>query len=384
MNTLTGFNTADQIIAALYNVSEFQTYKPGFNTIKINTPTTNILDITNIENSHTGFNILIPPPEINYSVAIIGGIDNSGGSLLIGPHVTKIIIGNKNCITNISGTFNASAINSSAINSSTINTQTINTSGTLTIGELSDIVNLGNEYGTVNVRGELNTTFIDSSGDVLNIGLFSEKIELGNHEKDININGILNAYDTINAYNEIFTPILDNPNGILTIGENTTSIIMGKSAAHVNMSVLNASIINVFGLTIDGSNYITLGTGSMPSLGQLGYILTPTNTFLSSYTINTTYSLVSFTVTNPGVYIFNFYITYSYVSNPIVHITLTGDGSPHDIGNELQCVNNTTSNTGSLSTSIILGVSASLYSVSLFSSQSLTSSSGYFKTIRIG
>ena len=36
MNTLTGFNTAEQIIAGLYNTSTFQSYKPGFNTIKIN------------------------------------------------------------------------------------------------------------------------------------------------------------------------------------------------------------------------------------------------------------------------------------------------------------------------------------------------------------
>jgi hypothetical protein len=253
MNTLTGFNTADQIITALYNVSEFQTYKPGFNTIKINTPTTNILDITNIENSHTGFNILIPPPEINYSVAIVGGIDNSGGILLIGPHVTKIIIGNKNCITNISGAFNVSAINSSAINSSAINsseihvnkiiTQNINTSGTLTIGQLSDIVNLGNEYGTVIVHGELNATFIDSSGDVLNIGLFSEKIELGNHEKDININGILNAYDTVNAYNEIITPILDNPQSSLTIGEHATVTNIGGNVIINNISGSNACLL---------------------------------------------------------------------------------------------------------------------------------------------
>ena len=77
MNSLTGFNTADQIIAALNNTSGFQSYKPGFNTIKINSSKSNILDITNIENSHVGFNVLIPPPEINYSVAIVGGIDNS-------------------------------------------------------------------------------------------------------------------------------------------------------------------------------------------------------------------------------------------------------------------------------------------------------------------
>jgi trimeric autotransporter adhesin len=264
MNSITGFNTADQIIAALYNVSEFKTYNPGFNTIKINSSQNNLLDITNIENSHVGFNLLLPPPEINYSLAIVGGIDNSGGLLLVGPHVSKIVIGNTNCVTNISGAFNVSEINTSNINTQTIQAQSIetqsilvqniNTSGTLSLGELSDIVNLGSQNGTVIVNGELNTNYIDASGDVLNIGLFSEKIELGNHEKDINVNGIINAYDTINAYNEVLTPILDNPDNKLTIGQNAKTIIMGNVSS--NMSIFG----NVFTSNITNASYLTVNS----------------------------------------------------------------------------------------------------------------------------
>jgi hypothetical protein len=281
MNSLTGFNTADQIIAALNNTSGFQSYKPGFNTIKINSSKSNILDITNIENSHVGFNVLIPPPEINYSVAIVGGIDNSGGLLLVGPHVSKIVIGNQNCITDISGAFNVSAINTSIINTQSIlaqsiQAQSINTSGTLTIGELSDIVNLGSQNGTVNINGELNTHYIDASGDVLNIGLFSEKIELGNHEKDINVNGIINAYDTINAYNEVLTPIVDNSGSSLTIGQYALTTTIGNTSSNVSMrgtiftsNITNTSYLNINSKKINLSVTNILLNGISGGVGEI-------------------------------------------------------------------------------------------------------------------
>jgi hypothetical protein len=266
MNTLTGFNTADQIIAALYNVSEFQSYKPGFNTIKINTSKSNTLDITNIENSHVGFNVLIPPPEINYSVPILGGIDNSGGVITIGQHASKIIIGNKNCITDISGAFNTSSLNTQSIIAQSIIAQSINTSGTLTLGELSDIVNLGNSTGTVNINGELNAQYIDSSGDILNIGLFSEKIELGNHEKNINVNGFLNVYDTLTAYNEIITPVIDNPLNFLSIGANTLTTTIGGDTTNVKMK--NALINSIDSFSTNNTLFIGSNNTSSVVIGN--------------------------------------------------------------------------------------------------------------------
>lgn len=108
MNTLIGYNSPDQVIQSLYNLSVFQSYQPGFNTIITDTTTTTILDISNIENASSGYNVLIKEPEINFSVATVGGIDNSGAILRIGLNASSIIIGQANRDININGKLNAS------------------------------------------------------------------------------------------------------------------------------------------------------------------------------------------------------------------------------------------------------------------------------------
>lgn len=115
MNTLTGFNSPAQIIQSLYNLSVFQSYQPGFNTIQTQIITPTILDITHIDVAQSGYNVLIKPPEINFSVATVGGIDNSGGILTIGLNASSIIIGNPNHDININGHIHTSIINASTI-----------------------------------------------------------------------------------------------------------------------------------------------------------------------------------------------------------------------------------------------------------------------------
>jgi hypothetical protein len=108
MNTLIGYNSPDQVIQSLYNLSVFKSYQPGFNTIITDTTTTTILDISNIEFANPGYNVLIKEPEINFSVATVGGIDNSGAILRIGLNASSIIIGQTNREININGKINAS------------------------------------------------------------------------------------------------------------------------------------------------------------------------------------------------------------------------------------------------------------------------------------
>lgn len=108
MNTLIGYNSPDQVIQSLYNLSVFQSYQPGFNTIITDTTTPTILDISNIEFANPGYNVLIKEPEINFSVATVGGIDNSGAILRIGLNASSIIIGQANRDINIYGKLNAS------------------------------------------------------------------------------------------------------------------------------------------------------------------------------------------------------------------------------------------------------------------------------------
>jgi hypothetical protein len=114
MNTLIGYNSPDQVIQSLYNLSVFQSYQPGFNTIITDTSTTTILDISNIEFANAGYNVLIKEPEINFSVATVGGIDNSGAILRIGLNASSILIGQTNRDININGKLNASTQISSA------------------------------------------------------------------------------------------------------------------------------------------------------------------------------------------------------------------------------------------------------------------------------
>ena len=108
MNTLIGYNSPSQVIQSLYNLSVFQSYQPGFNTIITDTTTTTILDISNIENASSGYNVLIKEPEINFSVVTVGGIDNSGAILRIGLNASSIIIGQTDRDININGKLNAS------------------------------------------------------------------------------------------------------------------------------------------------------------------------------------------------------------------------------------------------------------------------------------
>jgi len=108
MNTLIGYNSPDQVIQSLYNLSVFQSYQPGFNTIITDTSTSTILDISNIEFANPGYNVLIKEPEINFSVATVGGIDNSGAILRIGLNASSIIIGQSNRDINIHGKLNTS------------------------------------------------------------------------------------------------------------------------------------------------------------------------------------------------------------------------------------------------------------------------------------
>ena len=108
MNTLIGYNSPDQVIQSLYNLSVFQSYQPGFNTIITDTSTTTILDISNIEYANPGYNVLIKEPEINFSVATVGGIDNSGAILRIGLNASSIIIGQQDRDINVNGKLNAS------------------------------------------------------------------------------------------------------------------------------------------------------------------------------------------------------------------------------------------------------------------------------------
>jgi len=108
MNTLIGYNSPDQVIQSLYNLSVFQSYNPGFNTIITDTTTTTILDISNIEFAIPGYNVLIKEPEINFSVAIVGGIDYPDDILKIGLNASSIIIGSPNNTININSTINAS------------------------------------------------------------------------------------------------------------------------------------------------------------------------------------------------------------------------------------------------------------------------------------
>ncbi len=108
MNTLIGYNSPDQVIQSLYNLSVFKSYNPGFNTIITDTTTTTILDISNIEFANPGYNVLIKEPEINFSVAIVGGIDYPDDILKIGLNASSILIGKTDRNININGTINAS------------------------------------------------------------------------------------------------------------------------------------------------------------------------------------------------------------------------------------------------------------------------------------
>ena len=103
VSSLSIFNSSNLVTSGLFNLSTFSSYKPGFSTITSSSTEIPVLDITNIETSSAGFNILLVPSAPNISIPLVGGIDNSGNTLKIGPYTRTITIGNLSSTTNLSG-----------------------------------------------------------------------------------------------------------------------------------------------------------------------------------------------------------------------------------------------------------------------------------------